>query len=103
MENMERPGRASSRERVLSDDELAKVWRACEHLNQPGAVVRMLILTGARREEIAQLRWDEIEGDQILLANGRTKNGPDSDAHHARAPRPPGGVPPNAAYASQPP
>ena len=42
---MERPGRASSRERVLSDDELAKVWRACEHLNQPGAVVRMLILT----------------------------------------------------------
>ena len=35
----------------------------------------MLILTGARREEISQLKWSEIEGDAIHLSNGRTKNG----------------------------
>jgi len=36
---------------------------------------RLLILTGARREEIGQLKWSEIQGDHILLSNGRTKNG----------------------------
>ena len=32
-------------------------------------------MTGARLNEIAQLRWDEIKGDAIHLSNGRTKNG----------------------------
>jgi integrase len=73
MESMERPGKSSSRERVLDDAELAKIWKACEGV--PGAVVQMLILTGARREEIAQLKWSEIQGDAIHLSNGRTKNG----------------------------
>lgn len=35
----------------------------------------MLILTGARREEISQLRWSEIDGDTIKLSGARTKNG----------------------------
>jgi integrase len=73
MQDMERPAKESSRERFLSDDELAKVWSAAEGV--PGAVIKMLILTGARREEIAQLKWSEIQGDEIHLSNGRTKNG----------------------------
>lgn len=73
MQDMERPAKQSSRERVLSDDELAKVWIAAEGVS--GVVVKMLILTGARREEIAQLKWSEIQGDEIHLSNGRTKNG----------------------------
>jgi integrase len=40
-----------------------------------GAATRLLILTGARREEITQLRWCEIEGDNIILAGSRTKTG----------------------------
>ena len=40
--------------------------------------MRLLILTGARREEITQLRWSEIHGDEIHLEGDRTKNG---DAH----------------------
>jgi integrase len=35
----------------------------------------MLILTGARREEIGQLRWSEIDNNTIKLAGSRTKNG----------------------------
>ena len=73
LEGLERPAKQSSRERVLTDAELARVWKACDGV--PGAVVKMLILTGARREEISQLKWSEIEGDAIHLSNGRTKNG----------------------------
>lgn len=70
---MPRVGNGKSRERVLSDEELAKVWRATEGLF--GAVTRLLILTGARREEITQLRWSEIDGDVVKLEGDRTKTG----------------------------
>ena len=68
------PGSETSRDRVLTDDELAKVWRA--DIRKPYCdAVRLLILTGARREEIAALRWDEIKGGAIHLEGNRTKNG----------------------------
>jgi integrase len=70
---MPRVGNGKSRDRVLTDEELAKVWTACS--GPYGAVVRMLALTGARREEIAQLRWSEIDGDTIRLEGSRTKTG----------------------------
>src|SRR5690348_4012545 len=68
---MPRVGNGKSRDRVLTDDELGKVWHAAE--GPYGAVVRLLALTGARREEIAQLRWSEIDGDHIKLEGSRTK------------------------------
>jgi integrase len=62
------------RDRVLSNDELIKVWCATDELGWPyGAAIKLLILTGARREEIGQLRWSEIEGDTIRLKGERTK------------------------------
>jgi integrase len=65
-----------SRDRVLTDDELAAVWRQAVTINgRVGAIVRLLILTGARRDEIASLRWSEIVGDEIQLSGERTKNG----------------------------
>ncbi len=70
---MPRVGNGKSRERVLTDDELLKIWRAAD--GPYGGVVRMLALTGARREEIAQLRWSEIDGDTIKLEGDRTKTG----------------------------
>lgn len=64
-----------SRERVLSDDELASIWRAAGD-GQYGAVVKLLMLTGARRDEIASLCWSEIDFDAatITLPPTRTKN-----------------------------
>jgi integrase len=70
---MPRVGNRKSRDRVLTDEELDKVWAACN--GTYGAVVRMLALTGARREEIAQLRWSEIDGATIKLEGSRTKTG----------------------------
>lgn len=74
--DLEKPGEETPRQRALTDDELLTVWRAAETVGWPfGHAVRLLILTGCRREEIGQLRWTEIEGDAIRLGAGRTKSG----------------------------
>jgi integrase len=64
-----------SRERVLSDDELAAIWSAAGD-GQYGAIVKLLMLTGARRDEIASLQWSEIDFDTatVTLPPARTKN-----------------------------
>lgn len=73
-----KPGSEMKRDRVLSEQELALAWRAAEGLGWPfGPIYRLLILTGARREEIGALRWSEIDRDrrETQLAGERTKNG----------------------------
>jgi integrase len=78
--NADRPAQENKRERVLTDAELVKVWNAAERIGMPyGPAFQLLILTGARREEIGQLRWSEIDGDVIMLEGARTKNG---EAHN---------------------
>jgi len=63
------------RDRFLADDELVAIWRALDD-GQYGAIVKLLILSGARRDEIASLRWSEIDLDNaaITLLPERTKN-----------------------------
>jgi integrase len=71
------PTKENSRERVLTLDELAKVWKAAETVPYPwGHMVRMLILTGQRLVEVANAQWTEINLDQATwhLAAERTKN-----------------------------
>lgn len=65
------------RERVLSDLELAAVWAACPSTSDFGRIVRLLILTGQRRDEVAGLLWGEIDelGRAWRLPAPRTKNG----------------------------
>ena len=76
MMGLGRPGgKEESRERVLDDEELVKVWGGAGKVPVFGDVVKLLLLTGARKEEIGQLKWDEIEEDHIVLSNGRTKTG----------------------------
>jgi integrase len=73
--DLPRPGSEKKRDRVLSDAELAAVWNAAVEIGWPyGDVVRLLILTGARRAEISELKWSEIHGDIIKLSGARTKN-----------------------------
>jgi integrase len=70
------PQEERSRDRVLDDAELRKVWLAAAELDwRFGALIQLLILTGARREEIAALRWSEIRNDRIELSGDRTKTG----------------------------
>jgi integrase len=51
------------RERVLTDDELRAIWRGTERPGSFNSIVRMLILTGQRREEVGAMRWDELDAD----------------------------------------
>lgn len=75
-EDLPKPGSETRRDRVLSDNELVAVWKAAEDVGWPfGDAIRLLILTGARREEIGRLRWLEIVGNEIRLEGVRTKNG----------------------------
>ena len=64
-----------SRDRVLSDDELKQIWNALDGPSAYSAIVRILMLTGTRANEIGALRWSEIVGDKIVLPGSRTKNG----------------------------
>jgi integrase len=64
------------RTRVLTDAELVTIWRACPK-SDFGAIIRLLMLTACRREEIARLRWTEVDLNTklITLLAARTKNG----------------------------
>jgi integrase len=65
-----------ARDRVLTDAELAAVWRACRD-DDFGRIVRLLILTGQRLNEVAGMRWSELDlaGAVWRLPGERTKNG----------------------------
>jgi len=65
-----------ARDRVLSDAELAAVWLAASKRDY-GHIIQLLILPACRREEIAGLRWSEIDlnARTITLSSDRTKNG----------------------------
>jgi integrase len=80
---MPRVGNVKSRDRVLCDAEWAKIWSAA--IGPYGAATRLLLLTGARREEISQLRWSEIDGDCIRLEATRTKTGVPHDIYQLLA------------------
>jgi integrase len=64
-------GAPEARTRVLTDDELRRVWAAAESTPYPyGPLVKMLILTGQRRAEIGEARWPEVDLERALLTIG---------------------------------
>jgi len=68
----------AKRERVLSDGEIAEIWRASGDAATPyGTIVRLLILNGQRRGEVAGMTWGEISDDleTWTIPGERTKNG----------------------------
>ena len=73
--DLPKPASETRRDRVLTNSELIAVWNGAGKIGWPfGDAIRLLILTGARREEIGQLKWSEIKGDVIALEGARTKN-----------------------------
>src|SRR5439155_20457311 len=72
MERMERPTRKGSRDRILTAGELTTVWNASEGMF--GEIIRLCILLGQRRSEIAQIRWDWLDGDLLTFPADVTKN-----------------------------
>jgi integrase len=76
-----RPKTPRARKRVLTDAELAAIWKAAPETDY-GRIVRLLMLTGQRRDEIGSLRWSEIDESAklITLPPERLKNGNRDDA-----------------------
>ncbi|PYC47266.1 integrase [Litorivita pollutaquae] len=67
-----------SRERVLTDVELGVLWAACDAEGYPfGDCMKLLILSGQRRAEVAEMRWSELDLEKRLwtLPSSRAKNG----------------------------
>src|SRR5262249_29674304 len=64
-----------ARDRVLSESEIVEVWNAAGD-DAYGVIVKLLILTGQRRDEIGALRWSEIDfpARMIRLPAERVKN-----------------------------
>jgi integrase len=65
-----------ARERILSDQDIRALWAGTAPNDQYHAIVRLLLLTGARRGEIGSLCWSEVDLDKtaITLSGERTKN-----------------------------
>jgi integrase len=77
-ELVDAPAAEESRDRVLSDDEMRAVWCAAGADESPfGRMVQMLLLTGARRDEIREAPFSEFDLDAQTwkLPPERSKNG----------------------------
>ena len=69
--------REVSRDRVLTDEELAAIIVAARQMQSPyGGIIELLALTGQRRNEVARLRWDELDEKTRTwsIPGSRTKN-----------------------------
>src|SRR5208337_857586 len=72
------PKPETPRDRVLDDTELKALWQAATEQSWPFEnVIKLLLLTGQRREEVAGMRWREVDLDagQWTIAKERCKNG----------------------------
>jgi integrase len=70
------PESGDPRDRVLSEGELAVIWKTCDD-DDFGRIVKLLTLTGCRRGEIGELKWSEVnfKASTITIDGTRTKNG----------------------------
>ena len=67
MDGIEKPAKERARERVLTGKEILAIWTASDDLGYPfGPLVKLFLLTGVRREEMAGMRHDEINLEQKL-------------------------------------
>jgi integrase len=72
------PTKEISRDRVLGDDEIARLLRACQNDVYPfRQFVPLLLATAQRRGELSEMRWSEIdfEAETWVIPAERSKNG----------------------------
>ncbi|MDB5585082.1 MAG: phage integrase family protein [Devosia sp.] len=78
LEGIERQTPETSRDKVLSDEELRRVWNSAKDMGQPwSSLIRMLILSAQRRDEVARLPWSELDlvAKKWTIPSERAKNG----------------------------
>lgn len=75
---MEKPVAPKARDRVLDENELRSFWKSTDGLHPLfAALFRLLLVTGQRRSEVAELRWGELDREALLwtIPAARAKNG----------------------------
>jgi integrase len=76
--NLHPPTLPSARDRVLTVAEIRSFWNATYELKTTvGDALKLVLLTGARLNEIARLEWSETSDDHatLTISGNRTKNG----------------------------
>ncbi|SDE89072.1 tyrosine-type recombinase/integrase [Rhodospira trueperi] len=75
------PAKLEARDRVLTDDEIRLFWSAADRMGFPWSVpLKVLLLTGQRRSEVAEMEWSELsdldgETPTWTIPARRAKNG----------------------------
>ena len=66
------------RSRILNDDELRGVWHAADAAGSYGALVKLLLLSGQRRDKVRTLRWSDVapDGTWTIRTEKREKGNP---------------------------
>lgn len=76
LQDQRAPGSPSQRARLITDTEMASIYRAADQLGYPyGIICLIAIHTGMRRGEVGTLRWSYITDETITLPAATTKNG----------------------------
>jgi integrase len=70
-----RPAGPRARDRVLTEQEIVEIWSALGN-DDYGRIVKLLLLTGQRRDEVGGLRWVELDSDEAIwtIPGSRSKN-----------------------------
>ena len=82
------PAPLTERERVLDDNEVRLLWVAFKRVGWPfGPIGQILLLTGARRNEVAGMQWSELDlaAGVWSLPETRTKNKRDHEIPLSRS------------------
>jgi integrase len=75
-DGVKKPSVERARDRALSPPEIKRLWHALDTVGGPAcAAIKLLLLTGQRRGEVAGMTGSEVDGDTWLLPAARTKNG----------------------------
>jgi integrase len=61
--------------RALTDDETQALWTSAGSLGSLGGLIKLGLLTGLRRAELASLRWTEVRTDRLVVEAHGAKTG----------------------------
>jgi integrase len=63
-----------ARDRILTDDEIHRIWKALDGATYPFApLAKLMFFTAQRRQEVAEARWEEIQDDLWTIPAARYK------------------------------